>query len=230
MQGQWALPGGFVDEDEPLDHAAARELKEETSLDASKSGVVLEQVSQLFSADASTQLLSSATALSITNPWCAWMLLLHAFIYAVIRGMLTLGKCNEQALSSEVLAQIGAFGDPGRDSRGWCVSVAYAALVPSGLDVEAAVSSTAMLEHFAWFPLCANANCCHAAQQACQHSSLEAPPSDCMAHYRFCQSLCWSVCSLSEYCCCFLSICMQCSSSAEHLLRGDPRLIHLQTS
>ena len=35
--------------------------------------------------------------------------------------------------------QIGAFGDPGRDPRGWCVSVAYAALVPSSLDVEAAV-------------------------------------------------------------------------------------------
>jgi len=35
-----------------------------------------------------------------------------------------------------VLVQIGAFGDPGRDPRGWCVTVAYAALVPSGLDIS----------------------------------------------------------------------------------------------
>lgn len=29
------------------------------------------------------------------------------------------------------MGQVGAFGDPGRDPRGWCVGVAYAALVPS---------------------------------------------------------------------------------------------------
>lgn len=76
---QWALPGGFVDEDEPLDKAAARELQEETSV----------------------------------NP------------------------------KDVLLTQVGAFGDPGRDPRGWCVSVAYAALVPSTeLGVKAADDAT----------------------------------------------------------------------------------------
>lgn len=32
FQGQWAFPGGFVDPDETLEHAAQRELAEETGL------------------------------------------------------------------------------------------------------------------------------------------------------------------------------------------------------
>lgn len=41
---------------------------------------------------------------------------------------------------SQHLLQVGAFGDSGRDPRGWCVTVAYAALVPADLQgVKAAV-------------------------------------------------------------------------------------------
>lgn len=85
-KGQWALPGGFVDEGEPLYTAAARELQEETSVDP-------KQVE---------------------------------------------------------LTQVGTYGDPGRDPRGWTVTVAYAAVVPSTeLGVKAADDAAAAN----WFPV-----------------------------------------------------------------------------
>ncbi|MBN1874180.1 MAG: NUDIX hydrolase [Anaerolineae bacterium] len=59
--GHWALPGGFVDENEPLETAALREMAEETGVHQAN------------------------------------------------------------------LYQVGAFGNPGRDPRGWTVSVAYLA-------------------------------------------------------------------------------------------------------
>ena len=64
--GRWALPGGFVDENERLADAAVRELKEETGLTATD------------------------------------------------------------------LEQLHAAGDPGRDPRGWTVSVAFLARVDAG--------------------------------------------------------------------------------------------------
>ncbi|KAA6422057.1 MAG: nudix hydrolase [Trebouxia sp. A1-2] len=101
---QWALPGGFVDKDEPLDKAAARELQEETSVNPKD--VLLTQAS---------------TRASASCP----------------------GRCATLDNGTGLPLQVGAFGDPGRDPRGWCVSVAYAALVPSTeMGVKAADDAT----------------------------------------------------------------------------------------
>lgn len=61
FEGRWAIPGGFVEPDEPLEKAARRELLEETGVDP-----------------------------------------VH-------------------------LEQLRAFGDPGRDPRGWTISIAFIA-------------------------------------------------------------------------------------------------------
>ena len=82
--GKWALPGGFVDENERLIDAARRELKEETGV--------------------------------------------------------------EQA----DLEQLHTFGDPGRDPRGWTVSVAYLALVSVDQLAPAAGDDASEV---GWFPL-----------------------------------------------------------------------------
>jgi 8-oxo-dGTP diphosphatase len=83
--GKWALPGGFVDANEPLEMAAARELREETGM------------------------------------------------------------------GDVYLEQLAAFGDPGRDPRGWVISVAYLAL--AGADVIAATRAGDDASDAAWFDI-----------------------------------------------------------------------------
>jgi 8-oxo-dGTP diphosphatase len=82
--GRWALPGGFVNEDEPIAAAAGRELEEETC----------------------------------------------------VRGV--------------KLTQLGAYGDPGRDPRGWTVSVLFFCLVKANSVRPKAADDAAEAR---WFPL-----------------------------------------------------------------------------
>ena len=82
--GSWAMPGGFVDENERLEDAARRELEEET-------GVSVAELEQLYTA-----------------------------------------------------------GDPGRDPRGWTVSVVFLAQV-NAADVKPQAADDA--EEVSWFPL-----------------------------------------------------------------------------
>ncbi len=81
----WALPGGFLEENEPIEEGALRELKEETQL--------------------------------------------------VPRGKLT---------------HVGAFGNPGRDPRGWTISLAYLGLIgPPVPDIKGSDDAT----EAKWFDL-----------------------------------------------------------------------------
>jgi 8-oxo-dGTP diphosphatase len=86
FEGAWALPGGFVAENEPLELAALRELAEETGLDP-------------------------------VAP----------------------------------LRQVGTYGDPGRDPRGWTVSVLFAVVLGEGQPADVAGGDDAA--EAAWHPV-----------------------------------------------------------------------------
>jgi len=85
-QNMWAIPGGFVNENESLDMAASRELQEETSV----------------------------------PPSAAYM------------------------------TQVGMFGDPGRDPRGWVVSAAYVSLLAGVCSLCACVGWCVLLLCVCW--------------------------------------------------------------------------------
>jgi 8-oxo-dGTP diphosphatase len=119
----WALPGGFVNENEGLDAAAARELHEETSVDPSS--VLLTQVRRAWW-DARTKFCIEAGAQELGSQ------------FESEESVLVTPAPLCSPLYREV--QVGSFGDPGRDPRGWTITVAYAALVPdTNLGVKAAV-------------------------------------------------------------------------------------------
>ncbi|MDO8963091.1 MAG: NUDIX hydrolase [Coriobacteriia bacterium] len=86
FEQSWALPGGFVEENEPLASAALRELIEETGLE----------------------------------------------------------PLND-------LAEVGTYGDPGRDPRGWTVTVLYA--VTLGDEESGAVAGGDDADDAAWYPV-----------------------------------------------------------------------------
>ena len=123
--GRWALSGGFVNENEPLEAAAERELEEETSFPHSEVGKLV-QVSNMVD--------------------------FHFIILCVLLGRAGLVKnfkINEYSFHfllrkqcvrythTFIILQVKTYGDPGRDPRGWIVGVVYGALVPSALGVKA---------------------------------------------------------------------------------------------
>jgi 8-oxo-dGTP diphosphatase len=102
-RGRWALPGGFVNEDEDLGAAAARELAEETSLRVEPAAA---SAGRSMSAEPGA---ASAGRSTSAEPAAA-----------------SAGRST----SAGHLEQLGTYGAPRRDPRGRVVTVAYLALVP----------------------------------------------------------------------------------------------------
>jgi 8-oxo-dGTP diphosphatase len=87
FKGCWAIPGGFVEPNEPLEAAARRELWEETRAEPAR------------------------------------------------------------------LEQLHTFGDPGRDPRGWVISVAYLALLNDGEIQNWQLQAASDADDVGWFDL-----------------------------------------------------------------------------
>jgi 8-oxo-dGTP diphosphatase len=85
--GQWAIPGGFVEPDEPLEAAARRELREETGADP------------------------------------------------------------------DSVEQLHTFGEPGRDPRGWTISVAYLAVLDAATLAARTLRAGSDAGDVGWFDL-----------------------------------------------------------------------------
>lgn len=86
-KGYWAIPGGFVEPNEPLEVAARRELQEETGAEPA------------------------------------------------------------------VMEQLHTFGDPGRDPRGWTISVVYLAWLSAGEASAGRLIAGSDADEIGWFDL-----------------------------------------------------------------------------
>lgn len=131
-QGRWALAGGFVNENEPLGEAAARELREETGVDVV---AVSEELDGGQGGEGKGGKEGGATRTSSSSS-------------------------SSSPSATIAIDQFRTYGDPGRDPRGWTVTVAFAGVARDDREGKnrRALEATAGGDDASdarWFPLSA---------------------------------------------------------------------------